>query len=124
MPDGGTIGIQTRNVVLGDDIATKPRESAPGPNLLLTVKDSGLGITPAVREHMFEPFFTTKEPGAGTGLGLSIVCEIVKQSNGSIDVKSEPGKGTTFYVYLPRTEARTHTAVLRHVQKPHPRGES
>jgi signal transduction histidine kinase len=73
--------------------------------VLLTVEDSGTGISPAVRKHMFEPFFTTKDPVVGTGLGLSIVSEIVKRSDGFIAVMSEPEKGSTFHIYLPRTGA-------------------
>ena len=104
MPHGGTIGIQTRNIPTGDKIESlseKARES----RVLLTVEDSGTGISPAVREHMFEPFFTTKDPAVGTGLGLSIVSEIVKRSDGFIAVMSEPEKGSTFRIYLPRTGA-------------------
>jgi signal transduction histidine kinase len=104
MPHGGTIGIQTRNIPTGNEIeplSKKARES----RVLLTVEDSGTGISPAVREHMFEPFFTTKDPVVGTGLGLSIVSEIVKRSDGFIAVMSEPEKGSTFHIYLPRTGA-------------------
>jgi two-component system cell cycle sensor histidine kinase/response regulator CckA len=103
MPRGGTIAIQTRNVPTRDEINPSLSDNQLGSRVLLTVEDSGSGISPAVRDHMFEPFFTTKDPVVGTGLGLSVVSDIVKRSDGFIDVISEPGKGSTFHIYLPRT---------------------
>jgi PAS domain S-box-containing protein len=105
MPHGGTLLIQTRNVAPEDpDLRIRPEPGAAG-YVLLRVSDSGVGIDEATRGRIFEPFFTTKEVGKGTGLGLSTVYGIVKQSGGEIWVDSEVGRGTTFTICLPRTEA-------------------
>ena len=104
MPRGGRLMIQTANTVLNpDDLAGSPK-ARPGEFVCLTVSDTGVGIAPEVMPRIFEPFFTTKDVGKGTGLGLATVYGIVEQHHGWITAESEPGKGATFRVYLPRSE--------------------
>ncbi len=103
----GAITLRTQNVVIDGSMGAETPELIPGQYVLLTVSDNGTGMSQEVREKIFEPFFTTKELGKGTGLGLSTVYGIVKQNDGFIYVASEPGKGTTFTIYLQRFEAET-----------------
>jgi PAS domain S-box-containing protein len=102
MPTGGRLVIETGEVALAPGDGGKEAEAAAGPFVRMVVTDTGPGIDSAIQERLFEPFFTTKAPGRGTGLGLSTVRNMVRQSGGFIAVDSQPGKGTSFRVYLPR----------------------
>lgn len=99
----GRTTITTSNSTLDETAARAVSECEPGEYVRLTVRDSGVGMSPEVLCHLFEPFFTTKEVGRGTGLGLATVYGIVRQNGGSISVESTPGSGTAFAIYLPRS---------------------
>jgi hypothetical protein len=105
MPDGGALTIETRSVTLAPGHSEEEAGLAAGRYACLTVTDTGVGIDPALMDHLFEPFVTTKEAGEGTGLGLATVHGIVGQAGGTVRVYSEPGHGATFRVYLPATTA-------------------
>jgi two-component system cell cycle sensor histidine kinase/response regulator CckA len=101
MPRGGQLALSAENVELTAAQAEAYPEAKPGPYVCLTVSDDGFGMPPEVREKIFQPFFTTKEPGKGTGLGLSTSLNIIRNHGGFMSVKSAPGKGSSFSVFLP-----------------------
>jgi CheY-like chemotaxis protein len=104
MTAGGSLTIETENVLLVSEFTASHLGLNPGPHLLLTISDTGTGMTDDVKAHLFEPFFTTKEEGKGSGLGLATVYGIVKQSNGSIWIESEVDQGTIIKIYFPRAD--------------------
>jgi PAS domain S-box-containing protein len=105
MPHGGHFVIETSNFEVGQTFSAQHADMPPGPYVVLSVADTGSGMTPETCSHIFEPFYTTKEKGRGTGLGLATVYGIVKQSGGYIWVDSRLNQGTAFSIYLPRVEA-------------------
>jgi CheY-like chemotaxis protein len=110
MPKGGTLTIETANVVLDENYAQTHRPVKPGAYVSLTVTDTGSGMTPEVQTRLFEPFFTTKGCGKGTGLGLASVQNVVARSGGSVTFRSEINRGTSFQVFFPQAEATTMAA--------------
>jgi signal transduction histidine kinase len=104
MPNGGKLTISINNATLDENYARTHIGAVAGDYVMLSVGDTGTGMTDAIKAHMFEAFFTTKPEGRGTGLGLATCQTIMQQSGGHIDVDSKVGKGTTFKVYFPRVQ--------------------
>ncbi len=116
MPDGGVLTIKTDRVYIDEKFRDIHGYGSPGEYALLSISDTGIGMDENIKSHIFEPFFTTKEAGKGTGLGLAIVYGLVKQYNGYINVYSEPGRGSTFKIYLPLYRAEGKAVLLQRKQ--------
>jgi CheY-like chemotaxis protein len=122
MPNGGALTIAVENCVLDEQYAAMHVQAKPGRYVKISVTDSGTGVPPDLIDKIFEPFFTTKALNKGTGLGLSTVMAIVKSHDGIVNVYSEPGKGTTFQVYLPATESSSEAQIEQAASANLPRG--
>ncbi|MDI1445197.1 ATP-binding protein [Polyangium sp. 6x1] len=122
MQEGGQLTIETANMDLDEPYVAEHPEASVGPHVVLSVSDTGVGMDRVTQARMFEPFFTTKPKGVGTGLGLSMVYGIVKQSGGCVWVYSEPGRGTTIKVYLPRARDGAFDAPAAEAQELRVRG--
>jgi CheY-like chemotaxis protein len=118
MPRGGKLTIRATNVTIDEGYARRHSNATPGEYVMLAVSDTGVGMDEEIKARLFEPFFTTKETGKGTGLGLATCYGIVQQSGGWFEVHSEPAKGTTFKIYLPRVKDEAE-AMAKHDESWH-----
>lgn len=116
MPNGGKLMIEAQNVILDTDYVEQHWGVQPGDYVLISITDTGVGIAPEHLPHIFEPFYSARISDGGTGLGLATVHGIINQARGHIWVYSEPGKGTTFKIYLPRTDAAAEPLPKRTVE--------
>ncbi len=123
MPEGGEINIISFNFTAYDIFNREDEELAPGDYVVLTVSDTGTGISEEAKEHVFEPFFTTKKTGEGTGLGLSMIYGFAKQSGGHISLYSEVGHGTTIKLYLPRSQDEETTDFVERIPSAFEKGK-
>jgi len=122
MPQGGQLSIETSEVEVDAELCRNHLDAHPGRYLLLSVKDTGVGMSAGVLSRLFEPFFTTKGPGRGTGLGLSIIYGIVQQGGGFVHVESDLGRGSTFRIYLPAVLEQPAVAPVVSVEPELPKG--
>ncbi len=122
MPDGGNLTISVENCALDEHYAAMNVQAKAGRYIKIIVTDSGMGMPPGIMDKIFEPFFTTKDINKGTGLGLSTVMAVVKSHEGIVNVYSEPGKGTTFNVYLPAMEISSEARKQQPEEVSLPRG--
>ncbi|NOS71614.1 MAG: response regulator [Verrucomicrobia bacterium] len=122
MPKGGRLQIATNLEIVDSEAAAQITDAKPGPHVVLTVTDSGIGIPAEDLPHIFEPFFTTKEAGKGTGLGLATVYGIVKQHHAWLAVQSAPGEGTKFKIYFPAVNGQASSVPTSTLTQPLPRG--
>ncbi len=120
MPNGGTLKLKAENLSIDENYARMNSNASVGPHCVITVSDTGTGMTPEILSRIFEPFFTTKEQGKGTGLGLSTVLNIITSHSGFVTVESKVGKGTQFQVYLP---AGSGTQTLLTLEQELPKGQ-
>ncbi len=115
MPNGGRLTIRTNKVTLAGNQA-RERNLQPGDYMVLSVRDTGTGMTPEVAARAFDPFFTTKPLGQGTGLGLSMIYGFARQSGGQARIETEPGKGTEVFIYLPRHNGDLQAQAIEEIQ--------